>query len=205
MIKALQLIFRPEPTWQSIVAAQRRWLFVFAIHFLPLLAIASVAEGYGLRRWGTLRGAVPHLIVFSPGQTLVFEIAQAVLFILIVLVWAKLIKSFSETFHGRHTFTQAFTTAAYGFSPILLLKMLDGLPAISPWLTWFFGVMLALRLIYSGLPTVLRPDPPHAFGLYLMSGFLLVMITGLARFLTYWYLKGEFVRLDELVSQLLAR
>jgi hypothetical protein len=34
-----------------------------------------------------------------------------------------------------------------------------------------------------------------------MSTFLLGMITGLARFVTAWYLRGKFGRLEALVSQ----
>ena len=52
---------------------------------------------------------------------------------------------------------------------------------------------------------MMKPDPSHAFGLFLMSTFLMVMITGLGRFFTAWYLMGQFVGLDEWVSKLLAK
>jgi hypothetical protein len=51
----------------------------------------------------------------------------------------------------------------------------------------------------------MQPDPSHAFGLYLVSAILLVIITGLGRFLTAWYLRGEFKSVEEIISDLIAR
>jgi hypothetical protein len=55
------------------------------------------------------------------------------------------------------------------------------------------------------LPRVMEPDPPHAFGLYLMSSLLLILITGLARFVTAWYLAGKLARLEGLISGVAAK
>jgi hypothetical protein len=63
--------------------------------------------------------------------------------------------------------------------------------------------VLSAAILYHGLPRVMLPDPPHAFGLYLMSVVLLVMISGLACFLTTWYLEGRFTRLDTVISRFL--
>ena len=38
----------------------------------------------------------------------------------------------------------------------------------------------------------MEPDPSHAFGLYLMSALLLVLVSGLVRFVTAAYLGGKF-------------
>ena len=43
-----------------------------------------------------------------------------------------MVKSIGETFHGRHTYTQAFTTVAYSLSPLFLLRLLDAFPGVSP-------------------------------------------------------------------------
>jgi hypothetical protein len=74
---------------------------------------------------------------------------------------------------------------------------------VSPWLTWPLGILLSIAVLYSGVPIVMRPDPPHAFGLYLMSSIFIFIITGLVRFATAWYLKGKFTRLDEWISHLI--
>jgi len=155
-----------------------------------------------MRRWGKPRGELDRLQALPLSQILLFEVAQFALALLVVFLISKLIKSMGETFHGRHTFAQAFTVAAYGLSPVLLLRLFDAFPAISPWLTWFVGVVLSGVILYHGLPRVMQPDPPHAFGLYLMSTLLLIIVTGLVRFLTAWYLQGRFAKLDEIVSHL---
>lgn len=51
----------------------------------------------------------------------------------------------------------------------------------------------------------MMPDPPHAFGLYLMNSLLLILITGLARFVTAWYLSGHFKPVEGLISAIAKR
>jgi hypothetical protein len=201
MIKALLLIFDPIRTWERVVVARRPWTQILWLYFLPFLVLVSCVEGYGIRRWGKPRGDLDRLQALPLAQILFYEAAEFVLALLTVLFVAKLIKSMGETFHGRHTFAQAFTVAAYGLSPVLLLRMLDAFPSVSPWLTWGLGVVLAAVILYHGLPRVMQPDPPHAFGLYLMSTVLLFIVTGLARFVTAWYLEGRFTKLDDVISR----
>lgn len=200
MIKALLLIFSSAATWQRIAETPRKWGVVLAGYLLPMLLLACAAEGYGLVHWGKLRGQLTKLTQFSVSQAVVYEAAQFILSLAIVLIAAGLIKSFGETFHGRHNFSQTFTLAAYGLSPVFLLRLLDAFPAISPWVTWGIGIVLTISILYSGIPLVMRPDPPHALGLYLVTSMFLVMFTGLTRFATDWYLKGKFTKLDALIS-----
>jgi hypothetical protein len=54
--------------------------------------------------------------------------------------------------------------------------------------------VLAIGVLYLGLPCLLRPDPPHAFGLYVMTSLTLVVAFGLYR-LVYWqFFLGKFPR-----------
>jgi len=205
MIKALFLIFEPIATWERIFRARRAMVTILAIYLLPLLLLTSVAEGYGLTHWGKSRGEVAWTKIFPVKEAVIFETAQFLLYLAIFFIGAKLIQSIGETFHGRHTYNQAFTAVAYGLSPLLLLRLLDALPGMSPWVTWPIGIVLSIGVLYQGIPRMMEPDPPHAFGLYLMSAVLLVLITGLARFVTAWYLQGKFVKLDSVISELAAR
>ena len=203
MIKAILLIIEPVPTWERIVSAQRRWSSILLGHLLPLLLVVCGVEGYGLVRWGKPRGRIPHLQAFTVSETIVFESAQLILSVGIVFLGAKLLKALGETFHGRHSLGQSFTVAAYGLSPYFLLHLLGTFPAVSPWVVWGIGMVLSAAALYHGLPRVMLPDPPHAFGLYLMSVVILLIITGLACFLTSWYLQGRFTKLDTLISHLI--
>ena len=200
MIKALLLIFDTVATWERIAQAQRRVGFIFVFFLLPLLGFTSAVEGFGLWRWGKPRGEVSWMKRFSVSEAAVFEVAQVVLWLLIIFVSAKVLKSVCETFHGQCSYTPAFATVAYGLSPLFLVHLLDVFPAVSPWVTWGLGISLSIAVLYQGVPRMMEPDPPHAFGLYLMSALTVLLATGLLRFVTAWYLQGEFGKLETLLS-----
>ncbi len=205
MIKALFLIFNPAGTWERIVQSRRGVGFILLTNVLPLLLLGSAAEVYGLHHWGKWRGMFAHLKIFPLEEALLFEAFHFVLLLAIVFLGAKLLKSLGETFHGRHTFTQTFTTVGYSLSPYLLFRVLDAFPWMSPWLSWLIGILLSIGLLYHGVPRAMDPDPPQAFGLFMMSSLLLFLITGLARFVTAWYLQGKFTKLEAALSDLAAR
>lgn len=207
MIKALLLILYPAGTWDSIVLTKRSWPMILLGYLLPLWLVAFVAEGYGLVHWGKPRGVISQIKTFSNSEALIFEILQLFLMLIVVVVGARLIKALGETFHGRNTFAQAFTATAYGLSPFFTMRILDMFQGISSWaywLTWGIGILLCVATLYHGIPRVLLPDPPHAFGLYLTSGVLLTMVSGLARFITFSYLEGKFGKLDVFIAKLVA-
>lgn len=202
MIKALLLIFEPVQAWERVVRARRGLAFVLLLYVTPMVVLAAAAEGFGLVHLGRWQKDVNYLKKFPLGEAVVYEAAHAVLSIGIVFLGAKIIKSLGETFHGRHSFTQAFTTVAYGLSPMFLLRLLDVFPDIGSWTTWTIGVVLCVSVLYQGVPRVMMPDPPHAFGLYFMSALLLVIITGLARFVTAWYLQGRFKPVEDVIQRI---
>jgi hypothetical protein len=204
MIKALLLIFEPIATWDRIVRDQRGIAFIALVYLVPLLAFTSAAEAYRLIHW-VRPGEIADLKPFSPGEAILFEGGQFLLSLAVVCIGAKLIKAIGETFHGRHTFSQTFATAAYGLGPLFLLRFLDSIAGVPPWVSWAVGILLTIGVLYQGLPRMLQPDPPHAFGLFLVSSLLLVFVSGLARFLTMEYLEGKFTKVESIVSHLAAR
>ena len=205
MIKALLVVFRPVGTWEWIVRAQRSAAFILIIYLLPLLLLSCAGEGYGLVHWGKWQAPGLRRKMFPPGEAVVFEVMQFLLSLGVVFLGAKLVKAVGETFHGRHTFQQAFTLVAYGMGPLLLLRLADASADISPWVTWAVGIALVIGALYHGVPRVMQPDPPQAFGLYVASSVLLLLITLLARFITAWYLQGRFTKLEPIISGLGAR
>src|SRR2546426_255534 len=205
MLNALMLIFEPIATWERIFRAHRSLVFILVVYLLPLLALTSAGEGYGLNHWGKWRGEVERLKRFPVGEVVIFEAVQVLLSLLVVFIGAMLMKTICQTFHGRQTYTKAFTTVAYGLGPLFFLRLLDAFAGVPPWVSWAIGIILSIAVLYQGVPRMLEPDPPHAFGLYLMSGLLLLLITGMARFVTAWYLEGKFTGLEALISNLAAR
>lgn len=207
MIKAFLLIFEPLQTWDKIALAQRRFAFVFWAFLMPMILISSVAEGYGLVHYGKEHVDAEYRAdrKFPAGEAILYEVTQGILTIAVVLIAAKILKSLGETFHGRHTYRQAFTTIAYGLSPLFVARLLDTFKQVNPWATWALGISMCVVVLYQGLPRVMMPDPPHAFGLYLMNSLLLILITGLQRFLTAWYLSGHFKPVEQVISAIAAR
>ena len=199
MIKALLLIFSSEATWLRISETSRRWGVLLVSYVAPMILLVCVAEGYGLVHWGKPRGEISNLKQFTQSFAIAYEGAQFILSLATIFLVAQLVKSLGGTFHGRHTFNQTFTLAAYGLSPLFLLRLFDAFPNVSPWLTWLVGIVLCIAVLYSGIPLIMRPDPPHALGLYLMTSVFVFMITGLLRFVTAWYLMGKFGKLDALL------
>jgi hypothetical protein len=205
MINAILLILAPIRTWEGIFLARRSVGFIFTTYLLPILLISCFVEGYGLVRWGKWQGEVAHLVRFTRGEAVVFEVLQFVGWLLLVVINAAMLKSTSGTFHGRQTFTQGFRTIAYGMGPLFLFRCLNGFSEISPWISWFVGILFTLAALYHGVPKIMDPDPAHAFGLYVVTSLLLVFTTGLLQLVTALELKGQFPKLTTLISDLAAR
>src|SRR5437762_4255407 len=94
---------------------------------------------------------------------------------------------------------------AYGLGPLFLFRLLEGFKDLSPWMSWGIGFLLAVRVLYHGVPRVMQPDPPHAFGLFLMSAFLLMLTTGMAQLVAACYLQGKLTKLEAIISGLAAQ
>ena len=190
MIKALLLMLNAT-TWDRLAQARRGVVFICVSYLLPLLLIISAVEGAGLVRWGKWQSGVAVIKKFVVGEAMLYEIAQLLLTLAVVFVCAHLVKILGETFHDRHTYTQAFTVVAYTLFPVFLLHLLDVFPTMNPWVPWAIGIVLSIWIFYQGLPRVMKPDPSHAFELYVISSMILVATTGLVRTLTALCLRGR--------------
>jgi hypothetical protein len=194
MFKVFFLIFEPRVAWDRIVRARRGFVFILGWYVLPMILLPAAAEGWSMERWGKWQPKFQRFMDFSLHDILVFETIQAVLLLAMVLLAALMLLIFSqtfETFQKRRHYLDAFTTVAYSYSPLLLLRLLDASPAVSPWVSWGIGITLAVWVFYQGIPQVMQPDPTHAFGLYLAGMFVMVLSSTLARVPTALYLLGE--------------
>ena len=191
MFKPLFLIFEPAATWEKIAQARRSFVYLLTTHLLPLILLGSVVEGWGVARWGKWQPTFDRIRNFSRSETITFEVIYSLLLMGVVLVCALLLLKVSQTFFGRNNYREAFTTIAYSFSPLLLLRLLDAAPMMSPWASWMVGILLTVWILYQGIPRVMQPDPTHAFGLYLSTIIVTVLVSGLVRVLTGLYLLGN--------------
>jgi len=190
MIAALFLIFNPAAAWQRVVQARRGFGYIFGIYLLPMILLATVAEGWGLVHWGKWQPKYEKFKEFSTGTVITFEVIQALLFLVMVLVSALLLLKISQTFQSRGKYCEAFTTMAYGFSPLFLTHLLNVSPNLNPATAWVIGTVLTIWVLYQGVPRVMQPDPTHAFGLYLSLVFVVILISAIARAFTAFYLLG---------------
>ena len=146
-----------------------------------MIVLATAAEGWGLARWGKWQSKFQRYKEFtSTGSIVTFEVIQGLLLLAMVFLSALLLLKISQTFQNRQSYLKAFTTMAYGFSPLLLVRLLDAGPTVHPATTWGIGIVLTFWVLYQGIPHVMQPDPTHAFGVYLSSMFVVVLTSGLA-------------------------
>lgn len=200
MIKTLLLIFSPARAWDSVVEDKRGIPFLLLAFLTPLLVITTVGECYGLLHWGKNRGLLP-VRQYDLAELKVYGVLQFTLGIAIVFAGAWFIRYLSETFRGEKDYGSAFRVVAYSVGPLFLCRLLDGLPMIQWWLAWGIGIVLTVSTMYHGVPRVMDPDPPQAFGLYVTSAFLIIIVSGLARYLTNWWLEGKFARAQETTAK----
>ena len=182
MIKVLLLIFDPVATWERIDQAGRKLAFVLFLYLLPLLVITLAGEGYGIFQWGKEQGVLQQRTHVQQEVLITYEVMQLLLSLLVVFIGALLIKAIAVSFHGRPTYIQVFTAVAYSLGPLFLLRLLDAIPVMNVWVTWIIGACLSFAVFYSGLPRILKPDPAHALGLYFLGVLVLLVTSGLGRF-----------------------
>lgn len=204
MIKAILLIFRPEQTWNGIAAANRSIAYILCLHLVPLILLTSVAEGYGLVNWGKSSsvGEKKTVRLYTVKEAVIVETAQSFVLLGLAFLGAVAAKSYSSTFHRRSTFRQAFTAIAFGMAPMLTLRFGDLIVGLYPWVPWAVGMILTLAVLYLGLPCLLKPDPPHAFGLYVMTTMTITVMFGLWRLVMTQFFLGKFPRLTQAVADL---
>lgn len=205
MIIALLLIFVPGFAWERIASGRKSVLSIVLFFLLPLMIVTSIGEGYGLVRYGKEQPTYKFTNQYTklkPSEAAAFELVQMVGSFAAIFICAGIVKMFGETFHSRHTYLQTFTALAYGLAPLFLLRFANMFPWLYPWIPWLVGIALSAGALYIGIPRLMLPDPPHAFGLYVMSCVVLIAAMGLLQIVTAGYLMGKVKILDEIISVL---
>ena len=191
MLKVFFLICEPGVAWEKIAQAQRSYAFILGTYLLPMVLLVTAVEGWSLHLHGKWQPTFQRFKLFTDAEIKGYETVQALLLLLMVFVSAKLLHTASNNFHGRRSFHQVFTTVAYGFSPLLLMRLLDAAPMMNPAISWSLGVVLMIWVLYQGVPRVMMPDPTHAFGQYLSAIFIVALTSGMVRLITALFLQGN--------------
>jgi len=191
MFLVLLIIFDPAHGWQRAVESCRNITRIVFIHLLPLLRIGCLAEGYGIMQWGKPVGEFGALKTHPLNQVVLYEACHLLVGLLVVLLSAWVLKVISNTFQHRQKYAQALTVAVFGLGPVFLMRICDAFPAINPWISWAIGAVLVVAFLYQGAPRVMHLDPAHALGVYMSSSVLLVLGSGLGRFLVVMFLQPK--------------
>jgi Yip1 domain len=191
MFKVFFLIFDPGATWDKVAQKKRGLFFILTTYLVPMILLVTAAEGWSIFNYGKWQPRFSIFKHFTLPEIKAFEVTQAVALLALVFLAALLLHVAGNTFHGRRSYRQAFAVVAYGFSPLLLARLLDVAPQVSPWASWALGLGLMIWILYQGIPRVLEPDPTHTFGIYLTAIMVMVLTSGVARIFATMYLQGE--------------
>lgn len=191
MITALQLIFTPFRTWERINAAQRSVLWILCLFLLPFLVSTVGLEGLSLWHWGERQDQLDHMVKISSDLAIRYSVAQLVLLLVSIFLGAKFLQWITFSFQVQSSYKRCFTMMAYGFGPIMLLRLFDALPRLNTWVCWGIGVLLSISALYHGVGLILRPEQTKGFGLYLVSMLTLVLSSGLSHFVAVSVLHGK--------------
>jgi hypothetical protein len=192
MIRALLLIFDGSRTWERIKADQAGVAGISLRFLLPLLLLTAGAEVAGLTRFGAERGSFGRVVPISLELALQYEAVHVIGLLLLIYLGALLLQNIGASFHRRHSYTECFTTLCYSLSPLLLMRIPDAFPSVPSWACYGVGIFLAVCLLYRGVPTILKPDPSNALGLYMLCAFLLIAATGIIHFVSTLVLSEQW-------------
>jgi hypothetical protein len=205
MLRTFFFIFQPMAEWDAVLQARRGLGFILGIHLLPLMLMASIAEGAGMAGWRKWHAGIHGVKYFTVGEAMVWEIVQLMFMLVVIAVCIYLIRLMGETFNNCYPYRSVLTLVIYSLSPLFLLQFLGAIPWISLWIPWGIGIFLSLKVLYHGLPRILGPDPSHALGLYFISSLFVIVLTGVERLVFIRCLNGHGVPIENLVFDLAAR
>ena len=191
MFLVFLILFDPANGWRRVAESCRSLARLVFIHLLPLLLIGCVAEGYGIMRWGKRVGDFGATRTYELPQVIGYQACHFVAGLMVVLLSAWVLKVVSNTFQHRQKFIQALAVSVFALGPVFLLRICDAFPMINPWISWGIGAVLVVAFLYQGAPRVMHLDPAHALGVYMSSAVLLVMISGLGRFVVVMFLQSK--------------
>jgi hypothetical protein len=183
MIRALMMIFNGSRSWERIKVDQTGVAAITLRFLVPMILLTTGVEVAGLVRFGAAQGAFGSIVPISRELALKYGAVHVLGLLLILYVGSVVLQKIGATFHRRHSYTECFTTLTYSLSGLMLMRIPDAFPQVPTWVCYAIGIFLTLSIFYRGVPTILKPDPSNALGLFMFCSFLLLAATGLVHFL----------------------
>ena len=175
--RAKNIILQPKREWPVIDAEPTTIGELYTRYIIPLSAIPPIASFIGFSVFGM---HVPLLGTFRIpiGTAISSAIAQYVLGLAGIYVFALIIDALAPNFGGQKNHIQALKVAAYSSTA----AWLAGIFAIIPALSWL-GILglYSLYLLYLGLPVLMKSPPDRALGytvVVILAGIVIFFIIG---------------------------
>jgi hypothetical protein len=194
MVRALTLLITPGKTWERMALKPPNVFTVVLISLLPLIAITSAVEGYGLLTLGETVGGIGKQLHLSQERVIRYEVFYAVASLLVIFAGTFLLKSVADSFGVITSFGNTFVLIACGFMPIFLMRIPDGIPQINTWICWGVGAALSMRILYHGVGVWMKPEQTKGFGLFLVSVVYTFVLSGLVHFAAIQVLHGKLLK-----------
>jgi len=193
MVRALKLSITPESSWQKTAENPPRAALVILFSILPLMIAALAIEGYALTRYGVTFGELGTRSV-SESRALKYEVFYGVASLAVIFMGASLLKSVGASFDVKASYGACLVLIAFGYTPILISRMLDAAPGLNTWICWAVGAAFSLRIFYHGVPRWLKPEQTKWFGLFIISTISVLVLSALVHFASVQILHGKFLQ-----------
>lgn len=191
MIRTIQMLFTPFAVWEKINVRNEGVLRILGLEWLPLLAITAAVDGYALLCFG-LRAGLDNPRHYVLSEVIQYEMALVLGSLVALFLGAKLLQMISENFQLQAFFVRGFRVAAYGLAPFLLARCLNAIPAFNIWVGIGIGALGCIYVLYHGISMTFLPEPTKAFGMYLVSALVLVILSVLIQLVGLMVIQGRF-------------
>jgi len=187
------MIFAPEGAWLKIAEKNPHFLFVLFVSMLPLLLLSLGAEAYGLMTLGEVMTEMGRPRI-AQELAIKYAFAHLVLDLAFLIFGSWFLMALAHSFNSPNTYSQAFSTLAYGASPLFLMHALDAFPVVYTWLAWGIGFGLSIRALYHGIAVNLKPEQTKGFGLFILSIFIVGFLGALSHYVALAVLHEKLLK-----------
>lgn len=155
-----RILVSPAAEWPVIAAETTPTQALITGYVLPLAAISAIASFIGQVLIGVSLMGSTYRTPFMTGLVMaIWAVAAAVIG---VFVCAYIINAFAPTFGATKSDAQAIKVAAYSFTPVWVLGILQILPVLG--MLAILGLFYAAYLMYLGLTILMKAPDDKAIG-----------------------------------------
>jgi hypothetical protein len=159
--RAKNIIVTPKTEWEAIAAQSTPAAQVIAGYVVPLAAIAALAWFVGVSIVGVSTPFTGNMRV-GMAWGLVAAILHVVMSVVMVYVLAFIIDALAPSFGAQKAFPQALKVAAYAYTPVWVMGIVQVLPLLG--ILLLIAAIYAIYLLYLGLQAVMRAPGEKAAG-----------------------------------------